>query len=195
MGQDNTVPRRINKVEGAAGEVMVSSGPGVVESWGAQPTAGIWTFAETLSPAGVATITSSNFAAHDLWQIIVDVQLLNAGETDLCLRINAQAGAIYAHRYLTGAGLAEAGGQNEIIIGSTLLNVGATVGTLLIAGKPKGTGVTEFLGVVGNIVSGYASIKSLLTAVCNLAADLQSVTIFARVGNMTGTIKIYHRDY
>ena len=37
MGQDNTVPRRINKAEGAAGQVMVSGGPGVNESW-ADPT-------------------------------------------------------------------------------------------------------------------------------------------------------------
>ncbi|MBA7682892.1 hypothetical protein ES703_91248 [subsurface metagenome] len=35
MGQDNTVPRRINGVEGAVDEVMISGGPGVCESWGA----------------------------------------------------------------------------------------------------------------------------------------------------------------
>ena len=33
MGQANTLPRRINGVEGVAGQVMVSGGPGVVESW------------------------------------------------------------------------------------------------------------------------------------------------------------------
>ncbi|MBA7615676.1 hypothetical protein ES703_22961 [subsurface metagenome] len=35
MGQVNTIPRRINGVEGAAGEVMLSGGPGVLETWGA----------------------------------------------------------------------------------------------------------------------------------------------------------------
>jgi len=35
MGQDNTVPRRINRVEGAAGEVILSGGAGVLETWGA----------------------------------------------------------------------------------------------------------------------------------------------------------------
>ena len=35
MGQDNTVPRRINRVEGAAGQVILSGGPEVVETWGA----------------------------------------------------------------------------------------------------------------------------------------------------------------
>lgn len=35
MGQENTVPRRINGVEGAAGQVMLSGGPGVLEIWGA----------------------------------------------------------------------------------------------------------------------------------------------------------------
>lgn len=34
MGQENTSPRKINKVEGAAGQVMKSGGPGVVETWG-----------------------------------------------------------------------------------------------------------------------------------------------------------------
>ncbi len=34
MGQENTVPRRIDGVEGAAGEVIISSGPGAVETWG-----------------------------------------------------------------------------------------------------------------------------------------------------------------
>ena len=33
MGQDNEVPRRINNVEGALGQVMQSQGPGVVEKW------------------------------------------------------------------------------------------------------------------------------------------------------------------
>lgn len=35
MGQANTIPRRINGVEGAAGQVQISGGPGVLESWGA----------------------------------------------------------------------------------------------------------------------------------------------------------------
>ncbi len=33
MGQDNEVPRRINKVEGVLGQLMQSQGPGLVEQW------------------------------------------------------------------------------------------------------------------------------------------------------------------
>ncbi|GAF96973.1 unnamed protein product, partial [marine sediment metagenome] len=33
MGQDNTVPRRINNVEGTAGQLIISGGPGQVEEW------------------------------------------------------------------------------------------------------------------------------------------------------------------
>lgn len=33
MGEQNTVPMRIDGVEGAAGQVKVSGGPGVVEQW------------------------------------------------------------------------------------------------------------------------------------------------------------------
>lgn len=34
MGQDNTTPRRINRLEGAAGQVILSGGLGAVETWG-----------------------------------------------------------------------------------------------------------------------------------------------------------------
>ena len=37
MGQDNPVPRRINRVEGVVGQVMRSGGPGVNENWGEAP--------------------------------------------------------------------------------------------------------------------------------------------------------------
>ena len=33
MGQENTAPRKINGVEGVAGQVMVSGGPGTLERW------------------------------------------------------------------------------------------------------------------------------------------------------------------
>ncbi len=38
MGEENAAPMRINGVEGAAGEVKISGGPGVLESWGAVAT-------------------------------------------------------------------------------------------------------------------------------------------------------------
>ena len=34
MGEVNAVPMRINGVEGAAGQVKISGGPGVLETWG-----------------------------------------------------------------------------------------------------------------------------------------------------------------
>jgi len=36
VGQENTAPRKINGVEGVAGQAMVSGGPGVVERWADQ---------------------------------------------------------------------------------------------------------------------------------------------------------------
>lgn len=41
MGQENPVPRRINKVEDAAGEALLSDGPGAIETWGAPPRVGL----------------------------------------------------------------------------------------------------------------------------------------------------------
>ena len=61
MGQKNTVPRRINRVEGAAGQIIVSQGPGVLEAWGypgglslvaALPTNLSWSGITTILTAG-----------------------------------------------------------------------------------------------------------------------------------------------
>ncbi len=42
MGQENEAPRKINKVEGALGQVMKSGGPGVVETWGSVNFGGLY---------------------------------------------------------------------------------------------------------------------------------------------------------
>jgi len=34
MGQVNTIPRRINGIEGVAGQALLSGGPGAIETWG-----------------------------------------------------------------------------------------------------------------------------------------------------------------
>lgn len=52
MGQENTAPRKINKVEGAAGQGMVSQGPGIIEKWGGKLE---WTLNKILVGAGVGS--------------------------------------------------------------------------------------------------------------------------------------------
>ncbi|GAH36735.1 unnamed protein product [marine sediment metagenome] len=132
MGQDNIVPRRIDGVEGVAGQVMVSGGPGVVESWGAMPAA-VWTLHSTLSPAGVATISSAALAAHDLWMVILDITFDVGAITEciLSLRLNADAGNNYGSMYADAVVIINAVGQNHIMIGST--SRGATVNDAIIA--------------------------------------------------------------
>ena len=64
MGQDNTVPRRINRVEGAVDEVMISGGPGVCEHWGAM-AAGL-TFTEL---AGIENHLAAGAGAWEDWDL------------------------------------------------------------------------------------------------------------------------------
>ncbi len=52
MGELNTVPMRINGVEGAAGQVKVSGGPGVLESWAS--------LAPTIVPKTIAEVVRNS---------------------------------------------------------------------------------------------------------------------------------------
>ena len=51
MGDQNAKPRRINKVEGAVGQVIKSGGPGVLETWGAAGGDAVITVAADNTPA------------------------------------------------------------------------------------------------------------------------------------------------
>lgn len=66
MGDQNTKPRRINGVEGAAGEVIISGGPEVLETWGAP------------APAAHASTHESGGADE-----LKDMELNNAPGTNL----------------------------------------------------------------------------------------------------------------
>ena len=57
MGQENTAPRKINGVEGVAGQLIASGGPGVLEAWSeviVTPLGGICI--RLLNKTGVASV-------------------------------------------------------------------------------------------------------------------------------------------
>lgn len=58
MGEVNAVPIRINGVEGAAGQVKLSGGSGVLETWGVPPTRTIDTGSYTGNDAVDRQITT-----------------------------------------------------------------------------------------------------------------------------------------
>ena len=81
MGEENAVPMRINGVEGAAGEVKISGGPGVLETWGAVATKEFFvpaTFADSGGSAAVIgdvpgiSLTDDNHAAYMSFHIPAD---------------------------------------------------------------------------------------------------------------------------
>lgn len=82
MGELNTVPMRINGVEGAAGQVKKSGGPGVLETWGAAiDAAGAVTACEAagLSLASGKNIKLiANLTSNQTWSGLTAV--LQAGE-------------------------------------------------------------------------------------------------------------------
>jgi len=99
MGDQNTVPRRINNVEGAAGQFIVNSGPGVVERFGDLhdnlATRGKLFFIPTLGVNGVTGWTKVENA----------VTVNNEDERYLTLTVPDQLAAADGRAYLPTWGL------------------------------------------------------------------------------------------
>lgn len=113
MGQDNTVPRRINRVEGAVDEVMISGGPGVCEHWGPMvagvpPTMELWvpfTDGTEISKKGDFTGYLVDGAGDDAYAVfkvphdyssittarVVGIMMV-AGGNDMCLAVDTDYG-------------------------------------------------------------------------------------------------------
>ena len=148
-----------------------------------------WTLAQTLSLSGVNTIDSSVFSAHDLWQIIIDIVIAEAVETNMYLRFNGDSGATYASRWIDTVTITQLTNITSQFLG-TAVNVYHGVGSVLVTGKRKGTG--NIIVIQGGITHGYSG----LTGIDGLyagATDVTKFTIFG--GTMTGKIKIFYMDY
>jgi len=82
MGQDNIVPRRINKVEGTANLLLKSGGPGAIETWGRAGLSSLEFTANKLllgagagvDPTEVDLPGGATIVRNEVW--LVDVYLL-----------------------------------------------------------------------------------------------------------------------
>lgn len=107
MGQDNIVPRRIDGVEGVAGQVMVCEGPGVVESW-SNP------FSD-LSRGHLIVIPTTGVNGTTGWtKVENNVTVDNQDTRYIKLTVVNAAGAEDGHAYIGTYGLCPGGNAAKI---------------------------------------------------------------------------------
>jgi len=179
---------QIAGASGVAGELLSCQGPGAPPAWAAS-SPGIWTLFETLSPAGVVTIPSSALPLHDLWMVIIDLEITEVGETQLQMRLNGDAGNNYFTRYFDDAVIVQGGALSAYILGGGTAPYGIS-GIVHIQGKRKGTG--NNIGIYGGAGAGYP-FNYGLAGYYAAAANLSGMTFLGPT--MTGKIKIYWMDY
>ena len=159
-------------------------------AWAAPAGGGIWTLAETLSPSGVSTISSSVLGAHDLWMIIIEVVSSSGTFYDLRLVFNDDTSANYDFRRLENLTLVEVNGGARFELG-TFYNAKPAVGIIYASGKSKGSsGQTVVIGGIHTDVDE----ESMIDGEYNASADITKFTFFAAV-NFTGKIKLYSMDF
>lgn len=107
MGDQNISPRKINKLEGVAGQVIVSGGPGVVENWTSRA---ILTVAETevfngVSPNVWTGLDLSGTIGANAALVLLKVYCPTIGRT-VAFRKAGDADEFYVAAYADPAGCA-----------------------------------------------------------------------------------------
>lgn len=164
------------------------------------PAAGIWTLAETLSPASAVSIDSSVLTARDLWMIIIDITLdvESAGEKQVEMRINDNEAGRYDNRYVDDTTVVTNTGVTEITLGSFDRHTSFKhrfAAILWIAGKAPGASVSDRIPIIG-IAAGYgANLNRILNATYETGVSDITKFNFLFDGAVTGKIKIYSMNY
>ncbi len=170
---------------------LITAHAGVATAHHTPPTPGIWILAETLSPSGVGTITSSVLAVHDLWMVALTLAITKETETQLRLVLNEDTGNNYVCRYADNTTLVVATATSFMRLGSSFDNE-PLMGVFYVGGKS--------LGVTGNVVvsggvAGANAFDYLLNGVYASAADITKFTFSVSGETMTGKIKLFYMDY
>ncbi len=170
---------------------LITAHAGVATAHHTPPTPGIWILAETLSPSGVATITSSTLAVHDLWMVALTLTLTKDSETQLRLQLNEDTGSNYVCRYADNTTLVVATSTTFMRLGSSYDNE-PLMGVFYVGGKS--------LGVTGNVlvsggVAGSNAFDYLLNGRYSASADITKFTFSVSGETMTGKIKLFYMDY
>jgi len=152
----------------------------------------IWILAETLSPSGVNTISSSVFSAHSCWMLIFDLVISGGAET-LGLRLNGDAGANYTARYISALAILNTGALTWLRIAESTIASGSVLGCLVVKGKSTG----EPIVISGHSAPSVSSGTSFVNGYYSVAANINRFTFLSAITgrNFSGKIKIYYMDY
>jgi len=164
---------------------------------------GVWTLFETLSPSGVATISSSILPPNDMWMVIVKV--VSAGGTAVehivTLRFNDDSGNNYGHRIIDDTTVVTATAVSYMNIGSfqedasTTTNKAAFMARLFIDGKDHGGTLNDWKGVFGMSTDGKGVSLSRFLNGYWLAQGSDVTKMTFDFGDLvTGKIQLYYLD-
>ncbi len=156
-------------------------------AWSAS-SGGAWTLYETLSPSGVATVSTSTLDVHDLWMVIIDLTMTDDAETNLLMRLNGDSGANYYRRYIDNTTITT-GTSTSLILGSGLDDAPIT-GIVYVGGKSRGDAGNVM--ILGGVI-GWSTYNMQLNGRYDSAADITTMTFLGPT--FTGKIKIYYMDY
>lgn len=144
MGELNTVPMRINGVEGVAGEVKISGGPGVLETWGAAGGGAFTEIGDTTLGGPAASISFAGIAAGYAFFMVIFSNLYGDGVANQTIQMtfNGDGGnnydsspAFHATAFIGCNSVGTTGGEQRHLSGVIYINNRASyqkVATLLL---------------------------------------------------------------
>ncbi len=140
-----------------------------------------WVFVETLTLTGTSVSSSTLPTTTDSFLLILEGA---QGDTSLNLRVSGLSGG-YDYATLSGAGVANATGQAQVVLNATTTEVS---GTIMIARLGSADGAMAM-----SLSEGGGSLSALpFRANQNSGSAVTSVTFFAS-GSMSGKVHIYRR--
>lgn len=153
MGELNTSSRRINKVEGAAGQLIKSGGPGVVETWESLPSGVVYPLVNTyISGTGTAGVDNT---AQTVKTVVIPANTLTQVNDRLRVRVywtGDTGGAITGTITVNGVTIASAidsGAADFFATESWLHYIDATHANIIENGIYPATGVNSGANVAG----------------------------------------------
>jgi len=162
---------------------------------------GEWALQELKSFSAVASITFAALPNKRLWKIALFIEPDNvtAAADSVGLRMNADAGANYAHCYFTGATPTYTAGANEIVLGACSYLAGPLIcpinGEVLIPNSEGEASVTRTS--VSGAIAGEDNTgrTSFVFGGWNSSTTITSITLFLRSArNFKGKAALYYQN-
>lgn len=178
------------KLSASNGNFLKSLGNAADPAWTAV-VQGNRALLQTLSPAGVATITTAALTAYPMY--FVEIEGLTLAASDwFGLQFNGDSGGNYGYCGFNSTGITNATAQAQIKLFTVTAAVNGTSLFLIITGKTPAVASGQ-LGVAAQVA------LPISTSTHNLASywvggnntQISTITFKSGVQNFTGTIRVY----